>query len=62
MFEEEPVSKPQASIIPGEDLSRFSVNELKARVADLESELKRARAMIDEKEAGLDAAQALFKG
>lgn len=62
MFEDEPSDKPASSIIPGEDLSSLSVAELRERVDALESELTRARAMIETKQAGKSAAEALFKG
>jgi len=62
MFEDEPSGKPAAGIMPGEDLSGLSVQELRERVEALESELVRARAMIESKQAGKSAAEALFKG
>lgn len=61
MFEQdEPRAKPIA-IIPGEDLSGLSVDDLKERVAVLRTEIARAEAMIASKTDHAAAADAVFK-
>lgn len=52
---------PKAAIAIGEDLSRFSVAELDARIAALEAEIARTKVEIDAKKAHNAAASALFK-
>lgn len=43
------------------DLSRLSIEELKAYIAHLETEIERARAQIAASESTRSAAEALFK-
>lgn len=54
-------STPRNAILPGEDLSALSLEELAERRALLESELKRIDAMTEKKQAGRNAADAVFK-
>jgi len=61
MEPDEPRAAPGEAIIPGEDLSDLGVEQLKAREQALLSELERTRAMTEEKQAGLAAADSLFK-
>jgi uncharacterized small protein (DUF1192 family) len=44
-----------------EDLDLFAIQDLSERVELLEAEIRRVRAQIERKEAGRDAADALFK-
>lgn len=53
--------KPAKGIVPGEDLSSFSVHELEARVATLQKEIARTEAEKAAKKAHEAAAAALFK-
>lgn len=54
-------AKAKTSIIPGEDLSGLSLDDLAERRALLEAELVRIDAMTEKKQAGLSAADAVFK-
>jgi uncharacterized small protein (DUF1192 family) len=54
-------AKAKTSIIPGEDLSGLSLEDLAERRALLEAELVRIDAMTEKKQAGLSAADAVFK-
>jgi len=53
--------KPAAGATIGENLSKLSLAELEARIADLEREIKRVKAELDAKRRHDDAASALFK-
>lgn len=53
--------KPQPAITLGEDLKRWSVAELEARIMSLEAEIRRSREEIAAKKAHNAAASALFK-
>ena len=44
-----------------EDLDLFAIQDLNERIELLQAEIARVRAQIDRKEAGCDAADALFK-
>jgi uncharacterized small protein (DUF1192 family) len=44
-----------------EDLDLFAIQDLNERVELLEAEIRRVRAQIERKEAGREAADALFK-
>lgn len=59
-WDEEPVKKPKAHEI-GADLSRFSVEELKAYIAALDAERHRVEAMLASKQASRSAASSVFK-
>jgi uncharacterized small protein (DUF1192 family) len=59
MFEEEP-RKPSVTHHLGCDLSAISADELRQRIALLETEIGRIRAEIDSKEASKKAADSLF--
>lgn len=54
-------AKPKGAIIPGEDLSALSLEDLGERRALLEAELRRIDAMTEKKQAGRSAADAVFK-
>lgn len=54
-------SAPRSAIIPGEDLSALSLEDLAERRTLLEAELKRIDAMTQKKQAGRSAADAVFK-
>lgn len=53
--------KPAAAITMGEDLKRWSVGELEARVAALRTEIERTELEIAAKKAHAAAASAIFK-
>jgi uncharacterized small protein (DUF1192 family) len=61
MEPDEPRAARDDVIIPGEDLSDLGVEQLKTREQTLLSELERTRAMTETKQAGLAAADSLFK-
>lgn len=63
MFDEGdlPLRTGRNVISPGEDLSEFSVEGLRERVALLKGEIERAEAMIRSKTAGLEAAESVFR-
>jgi uncharacterized small protein (DUF1192 family) len=44
-----------------EDLELFGVDELQARIEQLQAEIVRTKGQLDRKKAGRDAADALFK-
>lgn len=48
-------------ITPGEDITGFSVDDLKTRIEMLHSEVARAEAMIRSKTAGREAAESVFR-
>lgn len=52
---------PKEAIIPGEDLSELSLDDLAERRALLEAELRRIDAVTEKKQAGRSAADAVFK-
>lgn len=53
--------KPKPAIVIGEDLSALSVFELEGRIATLEAEIARSRALIAERANTKNAADAVFK-
>lgn len=53
--------RPVGEIVFGEDLSRHSVDELRARIGRLEEEIARTRAMLEAKEASRASAASIFK-
>lgn len=61
MEPDEPRAARDDIIVPGEDLSDLGVEQLQAREQALLSELERTRAMTETKQAGLAAADSLFK-
>ena len=61
MFHEDAPRANAAAIVPGEDLSGFSIEDLEDRKAALEAELERTDTFIDRKREGLAAADAVFK-
>ncbi|GJL98166.1 MAG: hypothetical protein DHS20C06_19830 [Hyphobacterium sp.] len=62
MFEDDaPQKTPSSAIIPGEDLSEFSIESLQERRGLIESEIARIDAMISSKQSGLQAAESFFK-
>ncbi|MAC38332.1 MAG: hypothetical protein CMH94_03120 [Oceanicaulis sp.] len=54
-------ARAKNAIIPGEDLSALSLEDLAERRALLEAELRRIDTMTDRKQAGRSAADAVFK-
>ncbi|MBO6764214.1 MAG: DUF1192 domain-containing protein [Maricaulis sp.] len=54
-------ARAKNAIIPGEDLSALSLEDLAERRALLEAELRRIDTMTDKKQAGRSAADAVFK-
>jgi uncharacterized small protein (DUF1192 family) len=60
LFDEAPVERPKAHTL-GEDLSTLSLEEIEARVALLEAEIARLRAMHALKSASRVAAASFFK-
>lgn len=61
MEPDEPRDMGEDAIIPGADLTELGVEELKAREQALLQELERTRAMAQSKQAGLAAADSLFR-
>ncbi|WP_421788935.1 DUF1192 domain-containing protein [Hyphobacterium sp.] len=62
MFEDDSPSKPNSdAIVPGEDLSDFSIEALEERKAAIEAEISRIDAVIASKQSGRAAAEAVFK-
>lgn len=61
MEPDEPQTVRNEPIIPGEDLSLLSIEQLKAREGALEAEIERTRAVIESKKAGLAQADSLFR-
>ncbi|WP_291841703.1 DUF1192 domain-containing protein [Maricaulis sp.] len=53
--------RARQGIIPGEDLSALSLDDLAERRALLEDEIRRIDAITEKKKAGLSAADAVFK-
>jgi uncharacterized small protein (DUF1192 family) len=56
-----PAKKPTGEIVVGEDLSRFSVEELTIRLGGLDEEKIRTEEMIKQKKAQSNLAENLFK-
>ena len=62
MFEDDaPPVRDKASIVPGEDLSGFSIEALEARKQAIEGEIVRIDAMIASKQSGREAAESIFR-
>lgn len=62
MFEDDAPTKPNPdAIVPGEDLSDFSIEALEERKAAITEEISRIEAMIASKQSGRAAAEAVFK-
>jgi uncharacterized small protein (DUF1192 family) len=62
MFEDDAPQKTMSSaIIPGEDLSEFSIEDLRERRSLIEAEIARIDAAISSKQSGLQAAESFFK-
>ncbi|ABI66862.1 MULTISPECIES: DUF1192 domain-containing protein [Maricaulis] len=61
--DEESIASQRAKqgIIPGEDLSALSLDDLAERRTVLEAEIARIDEITDKKKAGLNAADAVFK-
>jgi len=59
-WDEAQAKKPSGMNL-GEDLSRLSVWELEARIAELEREIARVAAEVQRKQAQATAADAIFK-
>lgn len=57
----EPRRKPQGEIIVGEDLSRFSIEELTIRLSALDEEKLRVEEAIKVKKTQTSQAESLFK-
>jgi uncharacterized small protein (DUF1192 family) len=53
--------KPKTDMVPGEDLSAFSVHELEKRITVLEAEIVRAKDALRLRAATKNAANAFFK-
>ncbi|WP_421785348.1 DUF1192 domain-containing protein [Hyphobacterium sp.] len=62
MFEDDaaPV-RDKAAIVPGEDLSAFSIEALEERKQAIQDEIGRIDAMIASKQSGREAAESFFK-
>jgi len=61
MMEDEAPKQAKTAIIPGEDLSRFSIEDLEERRESLTAEIARIDAETEKKRTGLAAADAIFK-
>lgn len=62
MFDDDtPLKNKSNGIIPGEDLSEFSIEELKERRDSIDGEIKRIDAMIDSKQSGREVAESIFR-
>jgi uncharacterized small protein (DUF1192 family) len=62
MFDDDtPLKNKSTGIIPGEDLSEFSIEELKERRDSIDGEIKRIDAMIDSKQSGREVAESIFR-
>jgi uncharacterized small protein (DUF1192 family) len=65
MFEDVPVRRQRGQALAElarEDLELYGVEELRERIEALEAEIARADAMINKKQSGRAAADALFGG
>jgi uncharacterized small protein (DUF1192 family) len=60
-MDEDAPQTPKSAIIPGEDLSRFSIEDLEERRETLTAEIARIDAETEKKRTGLAAADAIFK-
>jgi uncharacterized small protein (DUF1192 family) len=54
-------AKPKRQAVVGEDLSRLSVDDMKARIGDFRNEIARLEAEIGKRHKQASAADALFK-
>jgi|TARA_R100000455_G_C6191501_1_gene65570 uncharacterized small protein (DUF1192 family) len=62
MFEDDALTdRDTSAIVPGEDLSEFSIEALEARKAAILEEIARIEAMIASKQSGRVAAESIFK-
>jgi uncharacterized small protein (DUF1192 family) len=62
MFEDDlPAKRDTTAIVPGEDLSDFSIEALEERKQAIVDEIARIDAMIRSKQAGRQAAESVFK-
>ncbi len=62
MFDEDaPLKKISNAIIPGEDLSEFSIESLQDRRETIEAEITRIEEMIAFKQSGRAAAESVFQ-
>lgn len=62
MFDEDaPLKKNSNTIIPGEDLSEFSIESLQERREAIEAEITRIDEMIAFKQSGRAAAESIFR-
>lgn len=62
MFEDDAPQQPNPdAIVPGEDLSGFSIEALEERKSVITAEIERIDAMIASKQSGRAAAEAVFK-
>ena len=61
MIDMDELPKPKHVHVLGETLEAISVDELRLRVAALESEIARIQSEISKKQASRDAASAFFK-
>ena len=65
MFEDVPVRRQRGQALAElarEDLELYGVDELRERIEALEAEIARSEAMINKKQSGRAAADALFGG
>jgi uncharacterized small protein (DUF1192 family) len=56
-----PAVRDAAAIVPGEDLSGFSIEALEDRKQAIQEEIGRIEAMIASKQSGREAAESIFK-
>ena len=61
MFHDEPLHAKPEGPSAGEDLTRMGLEELHERRRILEEEITRTKAMIEQKQAGLNAAESIFR-
>jgi len=61
MDADEPRAKAKQMMIPGEDISSLSVDELEERIVLYENEISRLKQTIDSKTASKAAADSVFK-
>ena len=59
-FGDEP-RRPKSEIVIGEDLAAHSVDELAVRIATLEAEIARTKAVLAQKQTSRTAASSFFK-
>ncbi|PSJ59296.1 DUF1192 domain-containing protein [Pseudaminobacter soli (ex Li et al. 2025)] len=60
LFDDEPKKKPTAYVV-GQDLSLMSVAELRQRIDELKAEIGRLETELKSKDATKSAAEALFR-